>query len=312
MIARKPRKGLALKSEKPKLKKANTSLDYFAGLTSNESARLAEFIRNLAATDRHVLFSGESGTGKRELAKLLHSHSDHSSERFTAAASAALSEQDFSPNASTTLQLARPGTVFLDEITDLSLPGQAGLLRFLESCESKAARAKVRFIASTKRDLKRAVAEGKFLEGLDSFLGRYECKVAPLRNRKDDLPVLIRNILVETGGMLELKSVPSLPEKILGKLLAYSWPGNIRQLRAVIERLIILSDGIEVRETDLPDCIQELLTEKHTFPLPTLAEVERRHIQLVLSKERSLTRVAETLGITMVTLWRKRKEYGLS
>jgi NtrC-family two-component system response regulator AlgB len=222
------------------------------------------------------------------------------------------------------LEVAEGGTLFLDEIGDISLHAQAKLLRFLQDKVflrvggTKEITVNTRVIAATNKKLEEAVSQGEFREDLYYRLNMFECTIAPLRYRKEDLPVLIQRLLEETQDLK--KTAGQIPSGVMQLLLSYHWPGNIRQLRNVIERLLILSQGRDMLESDLPESIHRPSTAASTVSgtvaekrerLCSLQELEREHIQLVLSRETNLEKAAEILGITSVTLWRKRKEYGL-
>lgn len=289
-----------LRRENEKLKRTRYRFDYFVGLSSPASLRLEEFVQKVAPTDVSVLICGESGTGKSELARLIHHRSSRSDSPFMI-----LGSQDASKSLAG-LSSDR-GTLFLDEVGDLDPDGQAALLRLLEREPSSG----VRVIASTRRDLSKEVAAGKFREDLYFRLNAFECFLVPLRHRKEDLPVLIPRFLREATTLQQIEEKP-IPPETMSCLTGYSWPGNIRELRNVIDRLVLLASGREIRFEDLPESIRTKPAGEDSFRQPrTLEDVEREHIQRVLQTEENLERAAEILGITTVTLWRKRKEYGL-
>jgi transcriptional regulator with PAS, ATPase and Fis domain len=171
-------------------------------------------------------------------------------------------------------------------------------------------RKEARVIAATNRNLPEAVANGKFREDLYYRLNVLECNLVPLRHRTVDLPILIKQISAELSRG---KTTPRpLSETVMNALLSYNWPGNIRELRNVIERLLMLCQGRDAKLEDLPEgVLKPARSIDGAIDLLTLEEVEKRHIQHILSRTESLEKAAETLGITTVTLWRKRKEYGL-
>jgi NtrC-family two-component system response regulator AlgB len=331
-LVEKVRELVKLKRENQAFRQARRRRHSFAGFTSPASQRLEEFVRKIAATEATVLLLGESGTGKSELARLIHELSSRSQGPFVVVQCTSLTESlleselfghvkgaftGAAADAPGKLEMAEGGTLFLDEIGDISLSGQAKLLRFLQDKVfervggTKEISVNTRIIAATNRNLEEAVAHGQFREDLYYRLGVFECKLVPLRFRKEDLPVLIVRILEELAERSK-QPQPEIPKAVMRTLLAYTWPGNIRQLRNVIERLVMLAGGRAVTENDLPESL--LRPTVAALPgerLPTLEEVERNHIELVLSRESSLEKAAEVLGITTVTLWRKRKEYGL-
>ncbi|MGZ3711000.1 MAG: sigma-54-dependent transcriptional regulator [Bdellovibrionota bacterium] len=324
-----------LKRENERLRKGGRS-DFFAGQTSLAMVRLEEFVRKIAPTEASVLLIGESGTGKTELSRLIHGMSSRASSAFSVVNCTTLAEtlleselfghakgaftgatQDHMGK----LEAANHGTVLIDEVGDLSLNGQARLLRFLQEKVIERVGSNtpitldVRVIAATNKNLEEAVKEKKFREDLYYRLNMFECSLVPLRFRKEDLPVLIERFFQEllvTSGISEKKTIPDSVQKLL---LGYSWPGNVRELRNVLERIVLLAKDREIRTDDLPDSIREGQRPKRSSgiegPLKTLGELERENIERVLSVETNLEKAAQILGITTVTLWRKRKEYGL-
>jgi len=331
---------VSLKRENQKLKNSENNRDLFWGFTSVASQRLEEFVKKVAPTDATVLLVGESGTGKSELARLIHQRSGRASKPFivvncTSLAESLLESEIFGHvKGSFTgaiqdkvgkFELANHGTLFLDEIGDLSPNAQSKLLRFLQERivervgSNHTITIDARVIAATNKDLVEAVANGQFREDLYYRLNVFECNVVPVRHRKEDLPVLIQKFVKEFIGSTHATQFPIISTQIMDILLKYSWPGNIREIRNVMERIVLLSAGRQVELGDLPE--QVVYPKKsataasgsdHRFePLQALDEVERAHISRVLEIETNLERAAEILGITKVTLWRKRKEYGL-
>jgi len=324
---------VALKRENERLKQAGYRCDYFSGQTSPAMMRLEEFVRKVAPTEANVLLVGESGTGKTELARLIHSFSSRSNRTFTVVNCTTLAENlleselfghvkgaftGASHDHVGKLELANHGTLLIDEIGDLSLSGQTKLLRFLQERViervggNRPISLNVRVIAATNRNLDEAVRDGKFREDLYYRLNVFECALVPLRFRKEDLPVLIHRFFHELSNTLESKDIP---EAVMKLLINYSWPGNVRELRNVLERLILLSGDREIRTEDLPSSVREARCLRGGSsigePLRSLEEIEREQIQKVLSLEENQEKAAQILGITTVTLWRKRKQYGL-
>src|SRR5579863_7366500 len=328
---------IALRRENERLKKENTRTDYFSGQTSPAMVRLEEFVRKVAPTEASLLLIGESGTGKTELARLIHGLSPRAAKPLgivncTTLAETLLESELFGhmKGAFTgathdhigKLEHVNFGTVLIDEVGELSLSGQARLLRFLQEKVIERVGGTtpitldVRVIAATNRDLEGAIQEGTFRQDLYYRLNMLECELVPLRYRREDLPVLIQRLFQEILLGSSEPTRKSIPESVMTFLLNYSWPGNMRELRNVLERLILLSSGIELRVEDLPDSVKNgkspRLSEAAGGPLLTLEEVERNQIERVLSIEKNQEKAARILGITTVTLWRKRKQYGLS
>lgn len=141
-----------------------------------------------------------------------------------------------------------------------------------------------------------------------------ECVLTPLRHRKEDVPILIERILEEISHGLHLQAQPKIPNPVMDLLLNYDWPGNVRELRNALERLITLSKGREMQTSDLSQAIRSRSDRKAAQgpqPICTIEEIEKDLITRVLAMESNQEKAAEILGITKVTLWRKRKEYGL-
>ncbi len=333
-LANKVRMFIDLKKENAELKNEKTNKNYFAGFTSAASRRLEEFVRKIASTDSTVLLTGESGTGKSELARLIHSRSPRGDKPFITVYCTTLTESlleselfghvkgsftGATQDKKGKFELAHEGTLFLDEIGDLSPNAQAKLLRFLQDKvfepvgSNGEMRVNTRVIAATNKDLSEAVKQGKFREDLYYRLNIFESTLAALRFRMEDLPVFIEKFLNEFQKRGILTTKPEISGEVLEAFKNYSWPGNIRELQNVLERLVILSSHREIRLEDLPDSLihpkkQIRSDSKEMIPLEELA---RNHIEHVLSREKNLEKAAEILGITPVTLWRKRKEYGL-
>jgi DNA-binding NtrC family response regulator len=325
-----------------KLRKENDRLrrggreDFFSGLTSPAMTRLEEFVQKIAPTEACVLLIGESGTGKTELARQIHSRSARAAGPFAVVNCTTLAENlleselfghvkgaftGATADHKGRLEAAEHGTLLIDEVGDLSLNGQARLLRFLQEKViervggSAPISLDVRVIAATNRNLEEAVRERKFREDLYYRLNMFECHLVPLRFRREDLPVLIERFFREFLANSAAGESKSLSDSVRERLLAYDWPGNVRELRNVLERIVLLSRGRELRLDDLPDSVRDPARQKGMVsggaPLQSLAEMEREHIERVLSLEHNQERAAQILGITTVTLWRKRKEYGL-
>jgi NtrC-family two-component system response regulator AlgB len=216
-------------------------------------------------------------------------------------------------------EIAEGGTLFLDEIGDLSPNAQAKLLRFLHDrvIERVGGNQEIpvnaRIIAATNKNLAEAVEAGTFREDLYYRLNVFECTLVALRHRKEDIPIFLERFMEEFKGDTPRARKPLMAEKVRKALLEYGWPGNIRELRNIIERLVLLASNREIHWDDLPDSVAGRCPSALARPgdLISLEELEKNHIQFVLSQEKNMEKAAEILGITPVTLWRKRKQYGL-
>ncbi len=296
--------------------------------------RLVEQARKSAASDATILMLGESGTGKSVLARQIHRWSARAREPFVTVSCPSLSRElleselfghikgAFTGAVTATwgkVAAADRGTLFLDEIGELPLEIQPKLLRLLQEREyervgeSKIRMANVRVIAATNRDLKEAVARGAFREDLLYRLDVISFALPPLRERPGDILPLaeeqLRQMAAHTG-----RSVKGFTEAARSALERYTWPGNIRELRNVIERATILATGDLVDVADFPSSLSEM---KETSGSPVLGgphsidEIEAEHIKRVLARSKNLQQAAVTLQLDPTTLLRKRKALNL-
>ncbi|HMZ22210.1 MAG TPA: sigma-54 dependent transcriptional regulator, partial [Blastocatellia bacterium] len=240
---------------------------------SDRMRRIYDLINKVAATDVTVLIHGESGTGKELVARAIHEQSAHRRGDFIAMNCAALPSElieselfghekgAFTGAAGQRkgkFELANGGTIFLDEIGDMSLPTQAKLLRVLE--ERKVERlggsysipVDVRVVSATNRDLVKAVADDKFRADLYYRLRVVQMDLPPLRDRREDIPLLAESFLQTYGKRYGLKCC-EISADAMKRLLAYDWPGNVRELRNAIERSVVLADGKSLKADDLPE-----------------------------------------------------------
>ena len=286
--------------------------------------RLAQ---KIAATDSTVLLLGETGTGKEVFASAIHKNSKRGKKPIVAINCSAFSKEFlegelFGHKAGAytgavkdkkgLIELAEDGTLLLDEIGELNIDLQAKLLRFLENGEfiklgdTKISKANVRIIAATNRDLQKEVTEGLFREDLYYRLNVFTIELPPLRFRIEDIPKLVDYFLSHLA--VNTKNVKSVSNEALRLLKQYSWKGNIRELKNVIERALILVDGTEILTEHLPYEIQKQ-NQDNPGNL-SLASVEKQHIQKLLQYTNgNKTRAADHLGIGLTTLYRKMEEY---
>jgi formate hydrogenlyase transcriptional activator len=309
-------------------------------------ARVQELVRKVARTDTVVLIRGESGTGKELVAEAVHRLSARAERPLIKVNCAALPESligselfGHEKGAFTgafaqrlgRFELARGGTIFMDEIGELSLEVQSNLLRVLQEGEfervgsSITLRTDARVITATNRDLEQAVAEGRFRQDLFYRLNVFPIHVPPLRERPEDIPVLAYYFLHRHARRMS-KNITRLAPDSEALMVAYSWPGNIRELQNVIERAVILCDGDELHiDPGLlappPDRPREearagLAHREPEEPTASLLEAERRHILVALRRAGGRIAgpggAAELLGLKRTTLNSKIKKLGIS
>jgi DNA-binding NtrC family response regulator len=301
-----------------------------------ESMRaVARLIEEVANSDVTVLIEGESGTGKEIVARSIHAQSARRDRPFISVNCAALAEPLLEAelfghvkgaftgavtNKPGRFQLADGGTLFLDEIGDLSPKGQGDLLRVLEDGAfrmvggSELIRVNVRVIAATNQKLHEAVAAGKFREDLFYRLQIVPIAMPPLRERAEDIPLLIERFFAQFTAKHKRRRKRMSPEA-LQLCQRFPWPGNVRQLRNVIERLVITCHEVEVGVSQLPDFLREYDRNTTTFavrPGTPMAEVEKLLIRQTLTHvTRNREKAALALGISRRALQYKLKEYGM-
>lgn len=284
--------------------------------------------RRIALTDANVLLLGETGTGKEVFANAIHSGSRRSAQPFIAINCSAFTKEllegelfGHKPGAYTgatqdkkgLIELANKGTLLLDEIGELNIDVQSKLLRVIENREfiklgdTKTTHVDVRIIAATNRELANMVENGNFREDLYYRLNVFSLQLPPLRDRLEDLQALAEQFLLNIGKK-ENKPGLYLNKDTLNLLKQHPWKGNIRELRNVLERASILTDGMEILSEQLPFEIQK--RDKASPDKLTLAAVEKNHIEKVLQYSHgNKTKTAESLGIGLTTLYRKMEEY---
>jgi two-component system, NtrC family, response regulator AlgB len=304
-------------------------------LTSKESVmqKVFELTAKAAATPATILLLGESGTGKTVLARAIHAQSPRKDHAFVTVNCPSLSRElleselfghvkgAFTGAAADTLgkvAVANCGTLFLDEISELPLDLQPKLLRLLQEREyervgeSKTRRANVRVIAATNRDLEQAVQEGRFREDLFYRLNVISIRMPPLRERPGDLPGIAEGMLRFFARQCGKRIRGFSPEagQVLG---AYSWPGNLRELRNVIERAVILAGGEVIELPDLPEQIAQPARRAVAEGVQpgarvSLEQLENEHITRVIQQAATMEEAAQILGIDPATLYRRRKK----
>jgi len=295
-------------------------------LTANEEMRkIITLAGNLAASDITVLIYGESGTGKELLARYIHRVSKRSDKPFVAVNCAAIPDNlleselfghergaftGATERKAGKFELANGGSILLDEIGEMSMVLQAKLLRVLQEKEvdrvggKEPVRVDVRVIATTNRDLKKECMEGRFREDLYYRLNVFPIKVPPLRERPEDIPLLAQHF-IEKYSALARKGVRGLTDEALNFLKSRQWGGNVRELENVIQRALLLSNGV----IDRGDLIFDELETPHFNG--RIKDMEREMIMKTLKEVNgNKTKAARLLGVSVRTIRNKLNEYG--
>ena len=290
--------------------------------------RVLELVEMVAATDTTVLIFGESGTGKELVARAIHAASPRRNMPMVVIHCGALTETlleselfGHERGAFTGAQyrkkgkfeVADGGSVFLDEISDISLKTQTDLLRVLQEKEiqrvggSQTVKVDFRCIAATNKNLEELVKAGTFRPDLYYRLKVFAIDLPPLRERREDIPLLADHFLKKFATAMN-KPLPTLAPQAVDLLLAHDWPGNVRELENAVERAMVIGRGPEIQPADFPFQLQP------TQPVAgrTLDEIERGHIERVLQETAgNLSRAARILDIDRTTLYNKLRRYGL-
>jgi two-component system response regulator HydG len=305
---------------------------------SSAMSRLALMVQRLGPRDVTVLLTGESGTGKERVAEALVRASRRAAKPFVrfncAALTAELAEAELfghSKGAFTGAQRARPGmfreadggTILLDEIGELALVAQAKLLRVLQEGEvrpvgeDRVQHVDVRVIAATHRDLRELAAQGRFREDLYYRLNVVHLRVPPLRERREDIPVLARHFLTECEKRFGIRPALQAPPEMMERLMQYSWPGNVRELENAIEGVVALSHDGEIDLSLLPHQVSVDGPPPESAAGAGLKErvdaYERGLIVAALDQAGgNRTHAARALGLNRGTLHSKLQKYGLA
>jgi len=295
-----------------------------------------EVLLRAAKTPASILITGESGTGKSVLARAVHDQSHLADQPFVTVSCPSLSKELLESElfghvkGSFTgaikdhwgkVKAATGGTLFLDEIGDLPMEIQPKLLRLLQEREYErlgenvTRKAELRVIAATNRDLKKRMSEGLFREDLYFRLNVITVDMPPLRMRQGDLMRLASHYLKHFSNQCG-RGQMEFSDTATGRLLGYSWPGNLRELRNSIERAVILAKGDKVAGEDLPgetDGSKGFMDESiQPGSLVSLEQLEELHVRRVLERTETVTEAAQVLGIDQATIYRKRKKMGLT
>ena len=324
----------SLRGEVSSMRRRLGELPFGDELLTQSPAMLAVLstAERVAPSDATILLTGDSGTGKSVLAKLIHRASQRRGGPFVTVDFASIHDTLLESelfgvrqgaftgavrDAAGKVAAAEGGTLFLDEVGELPLHLQSQLLRLVEARtyervgEVRERTADVRFIAATNRDLDDMVGAGDFRSDLFYRLSVVEICLPSLRSRPEDVLLLARRFL---DGLSEAhgRAVEGWSDEAGHLLVRYPWPGNVRELAHVVERAVLVATGPRITVADLPDRISATPPAGFaTDDLEPLAVVEERHLRHALARGLPLERTAELLGIDPSTLWRKRKRYGL-
>ena len=329
--------------EKVKLKKENTNLreqiETFKGkvtiITKDVNMlNILSTARQIAPTDCNVLISGESGTGKELFARYIHYHSTRAEGPFVGINCGAFTEELLSnelfghekgaftgatSGKKGLIEIASGGTLFLDEITEMPPSMQVKLLRVSQEREllrvgaTEPIKVNARFIAATNRNIQDAIKDGALRRDLYFRLNVVALHIPPLLERRDDIPLLCA-YFIERCSTLMKKNVKEISQDVVGLLMNYEFPGNVRELENIIERGVALSGGNTLEVSHLPEDLKELSTRvfrKKEGKILSLDEQEMAYIKWVLNEVgNNKTLGAQILGIDRVSLWRKLKKHG--
>lgn len=292
-------------------------LDQILGC-SDRMKEVRDLIHRVADSPSNLLITGERGTGKELVAKVIHGISGRGSASFVPLPCSAMSEADWNIEL---FEEANNGTLFFDEIGELPLGLQAKLVQTIEEKKvhqprtAQSITVDVRIIASTALNLENEVKAKRFRDDLYYRLNVIEIALPPLRDRRKDVPILAETFLNRYSREFE-KPVWAISEAALYLLVNYSWPGNVRELESVMERAVTLSHAKEILPVDLPVPLQQVGSSTQILSTglkrdKTLKQVEDEYIRLIFDKTHgNKYQTAEILGIDRKTLYRKLAEMG--
>jgi len=326
-----------LKTEREKTKTLKKALEDKFGLANivgknHKMQAIYDLIENISQSNSTVLIQGESGTGKELIARAIHLLSPRKEKPFiiancSAYAQALLESELFGHEKGAftgairrkrgRFELADGGTIFLDEIGEISSTTQLLLLRVLQDKKFERVggedtlKVDIRMIAATNRNLAQEMMEGRFREDLYYRLNVIPVMVPPLRERKDDIPLLVRHFL-EIYSTANGKEIRGFSEEVMQIFLVYDWPGNVRELQNAVEHAVILAKGEMITEADIPHALREAFprTKAH---ITSLQDSEKSLILRVLKETQgNKYRAAKILGITRSTLYGKLRKHGIT
>lgn len=287
-------------------------------------------IQKVKDTNANVLILGENGTGKELVARAIHRHSNRSEQIFVNVDLGSITESlfeselfghtkgaftDASKERMGRFEISNGGSIFLDEIGNLSLAMQSKLLAVLENREvtkvgtNKAIPIDIRLITATNMPLKEMIRNGTFREDLLYRINTVELRIPPLRDRSEDIPLLVDFFIKKFGAKYQKENL-KLNSEALKKLKAYQWPGNIRELKHLIERAVIMCESSILNTNDFPLRIET--QKRNASSSLNIEEIEKQAIQTAIQKNKGiLSNAAKELGMGRTTLYRKMNKYGL-
>jgi len=334
-IARNALRERSLKAENTILKKQieeRYDFGHIVGQSRAVTSLIAE-VKKIADSKSNILLLGETGTGKELFARAIHYSSSRKDKAFIPINCSAIPDNLLESelfgyikgaftgavaNKRGLFEEADGGTIFLDEIGDLSQHLQAKLLRVIDDHEIRplggvqSKKVDIRLITATNRDIAKAVAEGAFREDLFYRINVIRLELPSLRDRREDIPVLARHFLEKFAGEIgkETRQIDDAAEKIL---VSYYWPGNVRELQNIIERAVLIAEGHTLQPDHLPEGIKithSFVTESLDRTL-SIEEYTKEFISVYQSRFNE-QQLADMLGITRKSLWEKRKRWGMS
>jgi PAS domain S-box-containing protein len=310
----------------------------FASIIGKNAAmqEVFDLIRMVAETDSTVLVTGESGTGKELVASAIHFNSLRKNRAFVKVNCAALNEGVLESelfghvrgaftgavaDKMGRFEMAHGGTLFLDEIGEIPPSTQVKLLRVLQEGEmervgsSRTLKVDVRVVAATNRDLEAALKSGQFRQDLYYRLNVFRIRLPSLRERREDIPLLVDHFLRKIAAKMPQKRLETIEEEALLRLMEYDYPGNVRELENLLEHAAIrCRDGVlRARDLPLPERVPAPEAPAPLYQIRSPLETVERDLILKMLEANGwrISRTAERLGISRVTLWRKMREYGI-
>ena len=331
--------GLIHLEEENKFLRQKFPQDYELTGASPSILELKEMIGIVSPTNAWILIMGENGTGKELVARSIHRQSKRSNKSFVEVNCAAIPEEliESEPfgheKGSFTgatakkrgkFDLAHEGTIFLDEVADMSLKAQAKVLRILQEKKfervggSSLIATDVRVLAATNKDLEKEMEEGRFRQDLFYRLNVIPLKIPPLRDRKEDIPLLVKRFLSEFAAK-EREAEKTITDDALAALMEHDWPGNVRELKNIIERLVIMIPDNVISRSDIPFLDKqgrEIDEDEGDYASDSFREAkmdfEKQYLMKKLREfEGNISKTAEAIGLERSNLHRKIKAYGL-